>query len=79
MGERGPERKITAEHVQILSGIAKGMTNPQLAEMMGCSAYRISDQLKIVFKFLGAQTRTQAVVLAVEYGLLLPDGTVDPR
>lgn len=79
MGERGPERKLTAAHVQVLSGIAKGMTNRQIAEMMEWSLNRVRDQLKIVFKFLGAQNRAQAVALAIEYGLLRPDGTVDPR
>jgi DNA-binding CsgD family transcriptional regulator len=77
VGSRGPERKLTAEHVQVLAAIANGMTNRQIAEMTEWSLDRVRDQLRIIFKFLGAENRTQAAILAMDYGILKPDGTPD--
>lgn len=70
MGSRGPERaehRITDEHLVILEHIAQGRTNPEIAERMGCSEYRINDQMKIIFRLLGVRTRAHAVAWALKH------------
>ena len=63
---------LTTREIQILTFIRQGMTNKQIALLLGIQPVTVEYHLGKVFRKLNASTRTEAVVLAEKMGLLPP-------
>jgi DNA-binding NarL/FixJ family response regulator len=61
---------LSSRELQILSGIASGMTNKQIARSLGVAPETIKSHIKSIFTKLRCVTRAQAVARAELYGWL---------
>lgn len=61
-------RPITERQMEILQGIASGMTNEEIADQRGVSRHTIKNQVYTIFRKLGVRDRTQAALYALRYG-----------
>lgn len=59
---------MTERHRQLLDGVAKGLSNDQLAEQVGLSRGRVKQLLAEIYTMLGANNRAEAVALAMKLG-----------
>ncbi|KQR61898.1 response regulator [Acidovorax sp. Leaf160] len=67
---RAPPTPLTPRETEVLSWIAKGKTNRDIAEILGMSPRTVNKHLEHIFEKLGVETRTAAAALA---GQLLQD------
>lgn len=70
VSETGAASSLTAKEIQVLSGLAAGQSNKDLAEAMFVSTATIKTHLSHIYAKLGASGRQEAVARAVELGLL---------
>ena len=67
-GEAGPSRLTTAaltpRETEVLSWVAKGKTNRDVADILGMSPRTVNKHLEHVFEKLGVETRAAAAALA---------------
>ena len=63
-------KKLTPHQLDILSHVAKGYTDRQIAEVIGCSGQAIRGQLQVIYAKLDVHNRKDAVQSATERGLL---------
>ena len=68
----GEQPKLSIRQMEILTYIAKGFTNQEVADMLGISIDTVKDYLKTIFTRLEVSTRAEAVSLAVSLGLIHP-------
>ena len=68
-GAPGELEALTARERQILDGIARGLTNTQIADRLGIVQKTVRNHVTNVFAKLGAAHRAQAVVIARKAGL----------
>jgi NarL family two-component system response regulator LiaR len=61
---------LTPREFATLELLAKGLTNPQIAERLVVSASTVNFHVHNVLNKLGAKTRTEAVVIAAREGLI---------
>jgi pimeloyl-ACP methyl ester carboxylesterase/DNA-binding CsgD family transcriptional regulator len=61
--------ELTARQRQILDAIARGLTNPQIAGLFGIIEKTVRNHITTIFAKLGAQHRSQAIVIARKAGL----------
>ncbi len=60
---------LTDRERQVLSLLARGMTNKEIADVMVISTNTVKRHMKAVFEKLGVHTRANAVAIAVNAGL----------
>ena len=60
---------LTIREVDVLSGIARGLTNREIAQTMSLSYETIKEHVQHIFRKVGVVDRTQAAVWAVRKGL----------
>jgi two-component system, NarL family, response regulator LiaR len=65
--------KLSAREVELLSLLAKGFSNADIAEQLFLSEGTVRNYLSNIFTKLGVSDRTQAALLALRYGLVPPD------
>lgn len=65
-----PVAALTVRELEVLGAIADGLTNRQVARLLGSSEHTVKTQLARVMEKLGAADRTQAVALSLRRGLL---------
>ena len=65
---------LTERETRILCCIVDGMTNLQMAETLGVTQSTIKNQVTVILGKLNANNRVHAVALAVQRGLISPDG-----
>jgi DNA-binding NarL/FixJ family response regulator len=65
--------QLTARELQVLSLIARGLTNTEIADELLLAETTIKTHIGHIFGKLGLRDRAQAVVLAYEKGLISPD------
>jgi DNA-binding NarL/FixJ family response regulator len=75
--ERSPSRgsptlaeALTPRELEVLRLIARGETNQQIAEDLSLSVSTVKNHVHHIFGKLGASDRFQAVVMAIDRGLL---------
>ena len=68
---RAPATALTPREAEVLSWLAKGKTNRDIAEILGMSPRTVNKHLEHIFEKLGVETRTAAVAVA---GQLPPPG-----
>jgi DNA-binding CsgD family transcriptional regulator len=63
---------LTVKELNLLRGLAKGLTNQQLADMSFLSVNTIKTHLKSVYRKLAVKNRSEAVAKAKNMNLLKP-------
>ncbi len=69
-GDAADRPRMTAREVEILSFVAKGLTNREIAEALALSRFTVDCHIKHVYKKLAVGNRTEAVFEARAHGLL---------
>ncbi len=65
-----PDDQLTDREREVLNLMVKGLKNPQIATAMQITLSTVKFHVSMIFKKLKASTRTEAVVQAIEKGLL---------
>lgn len=65
-----PAQSLSPRQREILAAVARGLSNPEIAAMFGCSVESIKDRISICCQKLGAANRTEAVATAYRKHLL---------
>lgn len=63
---------LTDRQINILTSLAQGLSNKAIAAQMGISTPGVKKHLKTIFKKLGVESRTEAVLLALASHLVRP-------
>lgn len=66
---------LTAREIDVLSLLARGSTNKEIAEHMNFSVGTAKINVQRIISKLGVSSRTQAALRAVEIGLVPPNGS----
>lgn len=67
---------LTKTEIKIMDLLGKGLSNKELAKELNCSVKTIKNHLNSAFHKLGVSSRTEAVVKAIEKGLISSEGNV---
>ncbi len=70
LDESVPMPGLSPRELQILDGLRKGLTNHDIAAMLGLRENTVKFYLKRLFAKLQVADRTEAVVVAIERGIL---------
>ena len=62
---------LTVREREVLTLLADGLGNKQIAARLGISTNTVKTHLELLFEKLGVSTRAQAVAAGVRLGLLL--------
>jgi DNA-binding CsgD family transcriptional regulator len=79
VGEPEIVESLTERELDVARLLALGLTNPEIAEALYLSPNTVKTHLKRIYDKLGVRTRTEAVAMSVELGLLEGSGTGDSR
>ena len=63
-------RPLTARETSVLTLIARGYTNSQIAQSLGISENTVKNHVRAILDALGATSRTAALVIALQAGLV---------
>lgn len=66
----GPSEALTRREVEVLECLALGASNKAIAEELGISEHTVKFHVNAILTKLGAESRTEAVVLAARLGLV---------
>lgn len=66
---------LTKTEIKIMDLLGKGMSNKELAKELNCSVKTVKNHLNNAFHKLGVSSRTEAVVKAIEKGLISSEGS----
>ena len=69
---------LTKTEIKVMDLLGKGLSNKELAKELDCSVKTIKNHLNSAFHKLGVSSRTEAVVKAIEKGLISSEGTIIP-
>jgi DNA-binding NarL/FixJ family response regulator len=69
-GPRRPAPLLTEREIEVLSLVARGLSNKQIAHQLTIAESTVKFHLSTIFGRLGADNRAQAVALAVERGAI---------
>lgn len=70
MDDNPPIAHLTSLQIEILEGVTRGLSNAEIAKMLGTSMPNIRDRLNVVFQKIGAANRAEAVAIAMRKNLL---------
>src|SRR6056297_667999 len=59
---------LTARETEVLDGVARGLSNPDLADLLRISEKTIRNHVSTIFSKLGVESRAQAIVTARDAG-----------
>ncbi len=65
---------LTPREAQILSHIAEGNSNKQIAHILDISEQTIKNHVSSILRKLNANDRAHAAVLAIRHGLISAEG-----
>jgi DNA-binding NarL/FixJ family response regulator len=63
---------LTARERDVLGAIGKGLSNLEIAEMLGISELTVKSHIGRIFAKLGLRDRAAAIVYAFDQGLVIP-------
>ena len=78
-GNLPTQATLTKTEIKVLDFLGKGLSNKELAKELDCSVKTVKNHLNSAFHKLGVSSRTEAVVKAIEKGLISSEGTVVPE
>lgn len=61
---------LTDRENEVLRCIAKGLTLPETARLLGISAYTVSDYVKAIYRKLNVSSRAEAAITAQQMGII---------
>ena len=70
IAERRQARSLTPREVEILQLVYKGLHNKEIGSVLGLSEFTVKGHLSSIIGKLGAGDRTEAVVVALQNGIL---------
>lgn len=70
LSEYFPQVALTPREVEVLSYVAKGMANKEIAHKLGTASGTVKMHVQNILAKLGASDRTHAVTIALERGIL---------
>ncbi|MDB4874334.1 MAG: response regulator receiver [Gemmatimonadetes bacterium] len=73
LAEFVPRLQLTERELEVLGLVSKGLSNKEIARVIGRTEETVKAHLKNVFEKLGVADRTEAVMLAVQRGILHVD------
>lgn len=73
-GSMPSQATLTKTEIKVMDLLGKGMSNKELAKELDCSVKTIKNHLNSAFHKLGVSSRTEAVVKAIEKGLISSEG-----
>ena len=62
--------ELSQRKVEILTLVAKGLSNREIAEIVGVTSETVKDHVAKILKAIGASTRAEAVSTAINLGLI---------
>ncbi len=62
--------EMSPRKLEILNLVAKGFSNKEIARIVGVAPVTVKDHVAKIFQSLGASTRTEAVSVAINLGLI---------
>ena len=68
--EVGPGERLTEREFEVLALLASGLRNKEIANRLGLSRRTVERHCGEIYAKLGASSRTEAVMVAVERGLV---------
>lgn len=68
--EKRSDVHLTSREVEILTHLAKGYTNKEVARDLGISPYTVAEHVKAIYKKMAVNTRSEAVSQAYRDGLI---------
>jgi DNA-binding NarL/FixJ family response regulator len=71
-GEPAALDQLTPRETEVLTLIARGLSNTELAEYLVVSEHTVRTHISHLFAKLGVRDRAQAVIVAYESGLVTP-------
>ena len=77
-GNAPSQATLTKTEIKVLDLLGKGLSNKELAKSLDCSVKTIKNHLNSAFHKLGVSSRTEAVVKAIEKGLISSEGNTFP-
>ena len=78
MGNSGlpSQATLTKTEIKVMDLLGRGLSNKELAKELDCSVKTIKNHLNSAFHKLGVSSRTEAVVKAIEKGLISSETTL---
>ena len=73
-GAAPTQATLTKTEIKVMDLLGKGMSNKELAKALDCSVKTVKNHLNSAFHKLGVSSRTEAVVKAIEKGLISSEG-----
>ena len=70
MNDNPPLAQLTQRQLEILEGVARGLSNTDIAKLQGVSMPMVRDQLNVIYHKIGAANRAEAVAIALRKHLL---------
>lgn len=64
-------QSLTSRETEILSLVAKGLSNKEISEQLYVSELTVKTHLKNIFKKLNVSSRTQAILVGINKGLII--------
>jgi len=78
-GAESPRHRLTAREREVLSLVARGKSNREIARMLSISEKTVKNHVSNLLHKLGADRRTQAAIWAISQGLSGSGGSQDER
>ena len=69
-GHSGPSYGLTAEELEVLALVARGLSNPEAASALGATRRTIKTHLERIYQKLSVSGRVEATVKALSAGLI---------
>lgn len=73
--DEGPETPLSPREVELLSLVAQGLSNEDIAEVMSVSVNSVKSYIRSAYRKIGVSRRTQAVLWALSHDLHAPGPT----
>ncbi len=64
------ETEFTTRHRDILLGIARGLTDDEIANQFSISVYTVRSYVRMICALLGAANRARAIYVACSRGII---------